>query len=324
MFKASSQPFLRQAQEDSSKREGYAPLKFVKISVIRGFLKNKMNKNSIIGIDLGGTNIRGGVVNGFELSNIISKKINARGSVHEVLEEVFSLTDSLINDSVMAIGIGVPGLVNAEEKMVYDVVYIPSWKKVPLHKLMEDRYHIPVFINNDANCFALGEFYFGKGNGINSIVGLTIGTGLGCGLIVNKKLYEGRNGGAGEFGMVSYLDKTVEYYASGQFFQNVYDTDGESVFKNAGEGNADALKMYQEMGAHLGNAIKTIMYALDVELIVLGGSVRQAYPYFSKTMWDEIKTFGFRNAVTNLRIEVSELQNAGMLGAAALYYDSVE
>lgn len=281
-----------------------------------------MNNNSIIGIDLGGTNIRGGVVTDFKLSNIISKKINAQGSADEVLKEVFSLTDQLINNSVKSIGIGVPGLINAEEKMVYDVVYIPSWKKVPLQKWMEDRYHIPVFINNDANCFALGEFYFGKGKGTNSIVGLTIGTGLGCGLIINKKLYEGRNGGAGEFGMVSYLDKTVEYYASGQFFQNVYNTDGESVFKNAQEGNTEALKMYQEMGTHLGNAIKTILYALDVELIVLGGSVRHAFPYFSKTMWDQIKTFGFQNAIINLKIEVSEIQNAGMLGAAALYYDS--
>ncbi|HUZ59650.1 MAG TPA: ROK family protein [Hanamia sp.] len=280
------------------------------------------NNNSIIGIDLGGTNIRGGVVTDFKLSNIISKKINAQGSADEVLKEVFSLTDQLINNSVKSIGIGVPGLINAEEKMVYDVVYIPSWKKVPLQKWMEDRYHIPVFINNDANCFALGEFYFGKVKGTNSIVGLTIGTGLGCGLIINKKLYEGRNGGAGEFGMISYLDKTVEYYASGQFFQNVYNTDGESVFKNAKEGNTEALKMYQEMGTHLGNAVKTILYALDVELIVLGGSVRHAFPYFSKTMWDQIKTFGFQNAITNLRIEVSEIQNAGMLGAAALYYDS--
>ncbi len=283
-----------------------------------------MNTNSIIGIDLGGTNIRGGVVNGFMLSNIISKKINSQGSEEEVLEEVFSLTDQLINESVKSIGIGVPGLVNAEEKIVYDLVYIPSWKKVPLQKWMEDRYHIPVHINNDANCFALGEYYFGKGKGVNSMVGLTIGTGLGCGLIVNKKLYEGRNGGAGEFGMIPYLDKTVEYYASGQFFENVYHTNGETVFQNVGKGKTEALKMYEEMGAHLGNAIKTILYALDVELIVLGGSVRHAFPYFSKTMWAQIKKFGFQNAVTNLRIEVSDLQNAGILGAAALYYDSGE
>jgi glucokinase len=279
-----------------------------------------MSNDSIIGIDLGGTNIRGALVNNFKIQNIHSKRINSQGSPEEVLTELFSLIDLLFNDSVKAIGIGVPGLVNEEEKMVYDVVYIPSWKKIPLQKLIEDRYRIPVFINNDSNCFALGEYYFGKGKGADSMVGITIGTGLGCGLILNKQLYKGRNGGAGEFGMISYLNKTTEYYASGQFFENVYQINGETVFKNAAQGNREALRMYEEMGLHLGNAINTILYALDVELIILGGSVSHAFPYFSKNMWEQIKTFGFQNAITNLRVEVSELENAGVLGAAALCF----
>src|SRR5665647_1911091 len=274
-----------------------------------------------IGIDLGGTNIRGGLVNENSLPGIISRRINSQGSVEEVLKELFSLTDELINNSVTSIGIGVPGLVNIEEKIVYDVVNIPSWKEVPLQKLMEDRYQIPVFINNDANCFALGEYHFGKGKGYNSMIGLTIGTGLGSGLIINKKLYAGKNGGAGEFGMIDYLDQTCEYYASGQFFENVYKIKGEEVFKNAKEGNATAIKMYEEMGTHLGNAIKMMLYALDVELIVIGGSVRYAFPYFSATMWQQIKTFGFQKAVEHLKIEVSDLENSGILGAAALCYN---
>ena len=282
-----------------------------------------MHNPSIIGIDLGGTNVRAGVVTGNELTNIISKKINAQGSVEEVLDELFALIDGLINNSIQAIGIGVPGLIDTKEEMVYDVVYIPSWQKVPLKKWMEERYHIPVFVNNDSNCFALGEYYFGKGKDADSMIGVTLGTGLGCGMIINKKLYEGRNGGAGEFGMVGYLDKSIEYYASGQFFQNVYHVSGELVFENARKGDAEAIKMYEEMGVHFGNAIKTILYALDVELIILGGSVRHAYPYFSKTTWEQIRTFGFQKAITNLRIEVSELENAGVLGAAALYYNSV-
>lgn len=280
-----------------------------------------MNNDSIIGIDLGGTNIRGAVVKDFTLQNIHSKKINAQGTSDQVLEELFSLIDGVFNDSVKGIGIGVPGLVNQEEQMVYDVVYIPSWKKIPLQKLVQERYDVPVYINNDSNCFALGEYYFGKGKGTNSMVGITLGTGLGCGLIVNNQLYEGRNGGAGEFGMVPYLDKTTEYYASGQFFENVYQINGETVFKNAAQGNEEALKMYEELGSHLGNAINTILYALDVGLIILGGSVSNAFPYFSKTMWGQIQTFGFQNAVKNLRIEVSELAHSAVLGAAALYFD---
>lgn len=280
-----------------------------------------MDNTYNIGIDLGGTNIRAGVVHENNLQKIISRRINAKGSTEEVLQELFSITDQLINKSVTSIGIGVPGLVNVEEGIVYDVVYIPSWKEVPLQKWMEDRYQIPAFVDNDANCFALGEFYFGKGKGYNSMMGLTLGTGLGSGLIINKKLYPGKNGGAGEFGMIDYLDQSVEYYASGQFFENVYKIKGEDVFKNAQEGNAAAIKMYEEMGFHLGNAIKMILYALDVELIILGGSVRHAWPWFNKTMWEQIKTFGFQNAVKHLKIEISELENAGILGAAALQFD---
>jgi glucokinase len=281
----------------------------------------------VIGVDLGGTQLRAGQVvenqphSGNNLSSILGQRINAKGSADEVLEDLFLLIDKLLSNSTQAIGIGVPGLVDADSGIVYDVVNISSWKEVPLRRLMEDRYHLPVFINNDANCFALGEFHFGKGRDCDSMVGLTIGTGLGSGIIVNKKLYAGRNGGAGEFGMIDYLDRYCEYYASGQFFKNVYDTDGETVFKNAKQGDQQALKMYEEFGGHLGNAVKTILYALDVELIVLGGSVRHAFPYFSKAMWKQLESFAFQKAIRNLRIEVSELQNSGILGAACQYYD---
>ena len=280
-----------------------------------------MSKETILGIDLGGTNIRGGLVTENSLSTILSQRVSSDGSVEQVLQELFAITDQLVSKSVEAVGIGVPGLVDTVNGVVYDVVNIPSWKEVPLRRVLEDRYHIPVFINNDANCFTLGEFYFGKGKGSDSMVGLTIGTGLGSGVIINKKLYEGKHGGAGEFGMIDYLDKYVEYYASGQFFQNVYQTDGEAVFVKAKKGDEEAIKMYEEMGTHLGHAIKTILYALDVELIILGGSVRKAWSYFNQSMWRQIATFAFQKAKQNLRIEVSELQNSGILGAAALYYD---
>jgi glucokinase len=189
---------------------------------------------------------------------------------------------------------------------------------------MEERYHLPVHINNDANCFALGEYYFGKGRGHHSMIGLTIGTGLGTGIIINKKLYTGKNCGAGEFGMIDYLDQCFEYYCSGQFFENIYGLKGEEVFQKATAGHVPSINMFEEMGNHLGNAIKTILYALDVDLIVLGGSVRKAFPFFSRTMWHRIHSFAFKKTVAQLQIELSELENAGILGAAALHYDFLE
>ncbi|MGC4034763.1 MAG: ROK family protein [Chitinophagaceae bacterium] len=283
-----------------------------------------MAVQNIIGIDLGATNVRGGIVNESSISGIISSRIHSNGSAEEVMQDIFDVVDKLINDSVVAIGIGVPSVVDIEQGIVYDVQYIPSWKEVPLKKRLEDRYKVPVFVNNDANCFALGEYYFGKGKGSNSMIGLTLGTGIGAGIIINKHLYAGPNCGAGEFGMVEYLDHCYEYYGCGQFFQNVYHTDGEIVYQRAGDGDQQAIDWYGEMGTHLGNAIKTILYTYDPSLIVFGGSVRFAYPYFHENMWKRIRTFAFSKSLEKLRIELSDLDNSGILGAAALYYDSLK
>ena len=276
----------------------------------------------VIGIDLGATNVRGAVVIDGELSPIEAARIHSDGTVEEVLNDIYQVVDKLITNDVAAIGIGVPSVVDVKQGIVYDVLYIPSWVEVPLKKLMEERYHIPVFVNNDANCFAVGEHHFGKGKGVDAMIGLTLGTGLGAGLIINKKLYAGQNCGAGEFGCLDYRDNILEYYASGSFFQNVYGLDGTKVFEEAQKGDQRALERYAELGTHIGNAIKMVMYSLDPELIILGGSVRLAYDYFQQTMWEQIRTFMYSKSIERIRIDVSALQNSGILGAAALYYDA--
>lgn len=283
-----------------------------------------MNDKKIIGVDLGATNIRGALVNGNRLGNILSKRIKSEGSVEEVMKDIFEIIESLLEKDVVAIGIGVPGVVDLQHGIVYDVQYIPSWKEVHLKSILKERFGIPVLVNNDANCFALGEYYFGKGKDCDNMIGLTIGTGLGAGIIINHRLFAGPNCGAGEFGMAEYLDHCYEYYASGQFFQNVYHTDGQEVFEKAKAGDKQAQQWFAEMGIHLGNAIKMIMYTYDASFIVFGGSVRFAYPFFEKTMWQRINTFAYSNSVANLKIQLSELENSGLLGAAALYYNLLE
>ncbi len=282
-----------------------------------------MSETKVIGIDLGATNIRAGLVQGSVIINIQSKRIDRAGKVEDVLDDFYLLIDALLDKQVSAIGIGVPSVVDLEKGIVFDVQHIPSWKEVPLKEILEAKYKIPVFVNNDANCFALGEFHFGKGKGKENMIGLTIGTGLGAGAIVNKHLYAGANCGVGEFGMVDYLDHNYEYYASGQYFEHVYQLNGEEVFESAKAGDLQALQYYKELGTHLGNAIKLIMYTYDASYIVMGGSVRHAYSYFQKTMWDRIHTFAYSHSVVNLKIELSELDNAGILGAAGLYLDQL-
>jgi glucokinase len=282
-----------------------------------------MTDIKIIGIDLGATNIRGAVVTGNTMGDIISRRINTKGTEKQVLEDVYFVVDKLMGKDVKAIGIGVPSVVDVELGIVYDVVHIPSWKEVHLKQILEEKYQVPVFVNNDANCFILGEYYFGKGKGVKNMVGLTIGTGLGAGIIINNQLYAGPNCGAGEFGCVDYLDNNYEFYCSGSFFNNVYGLDGQQVFKDAQNGDVHALELYAEMGTHLGNAIKLVMYTYDPALIILGGSVQLAYDYFEKTMWERIRTLVYPKSVERLKIERSELENSGILGAAGLYFDSL-
>jgi glucokinase len=281
-----------------------------------------MNNQKVIGLDLGASNIRGGLIHGNRISQIHSRRIQSAGTVEEVLEDIYAIIDLLIEKEVSAIGIGVPSVVDVEQGIVYDVQYIPSWKEVHLKSILEDRYRIPVFVNNDANCFVLGEYYFGKGAGVENFIGLAIGTGLGAGVIINHRLYAGPNCGAGEFGMVDYLDHCFEFYCSGQYFQNVYNVDGQVVFDKAKAGDLQAQQWYAEMGMHLGNAIKMIMYTYDTSLIIFGGSVRHAYPFFSRTMWERINSFAYSKSLAKFRIELSELENSGILGAAGLFYNS--
>jgi glucokinase len=283
-----------------------------------------MKDRKVIGMDLGATNIRGGLVHENRITQIHSRRIQSAGTVEDVLNDIYSIIDQLADKDLAAIGIGVPSVVDIEQGIVYDVQYIPSWKEVHLKEILEKKYRVPVFVNNDANCFALGEYYFGKGVGKENFIGLAIGTGLGAGVIINHRLYAGPNCGAGEFGMVDYLDHCFEYYASGQYFQNVYHTDGQVVFEKAKSGDPQAQQWYAEMGKHLGNAVKMIMYTYDVSLIIFGGSVRHAYPYFEKTMWNRINTFAYTKSLERFRIELSDLENSGILGAAGLYYDSVK
>ena len=181
---------------------------------------------------------------------------------------------------VAGIGAGVPSIIDLKAGVVYDVQNIPSWKKVPLKALLEERYRLPVYVNNDANCFAAGEKHFGKLGPYDNAVGLIVGTGLGAGIIANGRLYSGANCGAGEFGMLPYLDRNFEAYASGQFFDRVHGTSGRETAERAARGDRAALEIFAEFGRHLGEAVKAICYAVDPEIIVLGGSVSKSYRFF--------------------------------------------
>ena len=281
------------------------------------------SEHNYIGIDLGGTQVRVGAVRGGQLGEIASARVNREAPVAETLEQIDGLLGEVGLEGIQGIGVGVPGLVDVAQGMVYDLQNIPAWVKVPLKSLMEEKYGLPVQINNDANCFVLGEKQFGKGRGYQTIVGLIIGTGFGSGVVVGGRLHQGKNCGAGEFGMIGYLDSHYEMYAAGQFFPRRAGQTGEELYAKALAGDPQALEIFSEFGGHVGNGIKTILYAYDPEIIIIGGTVRTAFDYFKAAMWSAIGSFAFPESVKNLKIELSELDNIAILGASTLCYSEV-
>lgn len=274
--------------------------------------------NNIIGVDLGGTNVRAGLISGNEIVDLHTVRINSKGSVEEVVDQVFGVIDDLDRSEVKGIGIGVPSVVDVENGIVFDVQNIPSWKRVGIKDILEDKYGVEVRVNNDANCFAMADFQFGKGRGFKNVIGLIMGTGLAGGVIINGSLYEGVNCGAGEFGMIGYRDSIYEHYCCGQFFQRQYQLEGQDVAQMAQDNNPQGLKIMEEFGGHVGQVVSTILYAHDPEIIILGGSVSKSYSLFENALWKVLENFGYPNSIKNLKIEVSDLENPGVFGAAAL------
>ena len=277
----------------------------------------------VLGIDLGGTNVRVGLVENNSLVRVESLPISKNDDDIIVLNNIYNLIDLFSKEEILGIGIGGPSVVDVERGIVYDVQNIPSWKEVRLKELVENNFGVPVYVNNDANCFAAGEKYFGKGKDYNNIVGLIVGTGLGAGIVIHGKLYAGKNCGAGEFGTIPYKDKTYEYFCSGQYFCNKYNTTGEELFKKAAQGDKEAIEIFSEFGANLGEAIKLIMYSVDPEIIILGGSVSKSFNLFKEKMYKSISNFSYPKSIENLKIEISEIDNVAILGAAALYYNDL-
>lgn len=274
-----------------------------------------------LGIDLGGTNIRVGHVSNHTLSRVESAPTPADGSIEDVMSRIQDLIERFDLHRIKGIGIGVPSVVDVDTGVVYDVQNIPSWTEVPMKDLLETRYDVPVHVNNDANCFALGEFYFGKGQGQSSMIGLILGTGFAGGVVLNGRLYAGPHCGAGEFGMLPYKDGVFEHYCAGLFFER-QGLDGAMAFERAQAGDDEALALFRELGHHLGMALKAVLYTYDVPFLVFGGSVRHAYPYFSASMWEAVNTLAYTQLLDDLTIHRSELDHVAILGAAALVYDA--
>jgi glucokinase len=281
-----------------------------------------MAGRTFIGVDLGGTNVRAGRVEDTTVATHLARPITAHGSEQQVLDEVMATIDAVWSPAVEGIGIGVPSVVDVERGIVYTVENILSWREVHLKAALEERFKVPAFVNNDGNCFALGEFHYGHGRGLRSLVGIVAGTGLGSGIITNGHLYCGANCGAGEIGSLPWREATIEYYVSGSRFLREHGVDGAMLCARAAEGDPEARHIFANFGHDFAHAVQLVLYAYDPELIVLGGSCAKAYDFWAGGLREGLKGFAYAHALQRLRIEVTQNPHIAVLGAAALCLDA--
>lgn len=271
-----------------------------------------------ITLDLGGTNIRASRVDNGRCIDKRTEKCLADRQEDDIIDQISNLILSLVTPQADGIGIGVPSVVDPVAGIVYNAVNIPSWQEVHLKKKLEDRFGIEVRVNNDCNCFVLGEQRFGAARGRNNVVGITLGTGVGAGVIINGRLYTGVLCGAGEIGSLPYLDSDYESYCSSQWFKK-HATDGQTMAHEAKEGNEEALKLWSEFGCHLGRLIKVILWTYAPEAIVIGGGLSAAYRFFEQPMKNEVATFPYLPIARKCEIMTNALPDASLLGASLLF-----
>lgn len=278
---------------------------------------------SLIGIDLGGTNIRAGKVRMGKIEKVSTRLVPKTNKPEVVCEAILETIYEVIDGSISGIGIGVPGLIEQKTGIIYGLSNIPAFTDFKLGNFLGQELGLPVYVNNDANCFAVGECFFGEGQAFDDFVGLISGTGLGAGIIHNKHLVSGQNCGAGEFGVLPFKDQNLEYYASGQFFLKVYGKDASEMAMMAKNGNSEAIFVFQEFGKNIGVVINTIVACVDPAAIILGGGLSNSFDLFKDEMWKEVRNFEFSHSTDKLKIIPTNLPEVAILGAAALYLNAV-
>lgn len=270
-----------------------------------------------IGIDIGGKYIRMGIIDGGIVLKEIAEPFKSQTSEEESINQIKSMLRKIVNSNIRGIGIGSPSVVNVEKGIIYNAINIPSWKEVHLKKILEDEFNIPTHINNDSNCFAFGERYYGEGTAYRNIVCIILSTGLGAGIIINDKLYGGHNNGAGEIGCLSYKDHSYEYYCSSHFFTDENNTTVDQAYADAVKSDKHALKLWDEFGTHLGNLIQAVLYIYDPEAIILGGDLTLAKKFFDGKLHETVQKFPFSETIQRLKILYSKKEDIRLLGAAA-------
>ena len=274
----------------------------------------------ILGVDLGGTNLCIGLVdNDVVVKTVSVPSFNPSATMEETLEYLAEQISNLMSPEVTKIGIGVPSVVDVNKGIVYDAANIPSWKEVHLKAFLEERFGVPADVNNDANCYAMGAYgTYPADAKPETLVTVTLGTGIGIGVVDHGRLICGVNCGAGELGYLDYKDGCLEEYCSRQYFDKL-GVKAHEVAAAANEGDAEAIEIFNEFGKNLGHAIMILMYAYDPSHIVFGGGIANALPLFRDTMEEYIKSkFPFRSNFDRLQVDIRTSGEIPIIGASLI------
>lgn len=316
----------------------------------------------IVGVDLGGTNIVVGALSedGSTELAMHSEPTRADQGADAVVERMVRMIETVIaetgarsgasRDACLGVGVGAPGPLDRERGIVITTPNL-GWTDFPLRQVIADRVGLPATLDNDANCATLGEWWLGAARGGINVVGMTIGTGIGGGLILGGRLYHGSSDMAGEIGHTT-VDLTgrrckcgnygcLEAYASGPSIaeraREALAGDGTSmlpgmaggdlsrltaatVFEAANLGDAIALEVVRETARFLGTGIANLLNIFNPDVVVIAGGVTQAGPALFEPMAREVRRRAFKPAVDACRIVAGTLPGtAGVVGAVATF-----
>ena len=294
-----------------------------------------------IGVDLGGTNLRAAAIrrDGKILSKVAGATPVGAGRdavIADMVRAIEALRAGLPGQSLAGVGVGVPGFILMESGVVAGAPNLPDFENYPVRDEIEKRLGAPVILENDANAAALGEQWMGAGRGANDLILLTLGTGIGGGIIANGNILRGSLGMAGELGHTTISPNgypcgcgntgCVEKYASATAVSSMArllnlgaDLSAEEVFHLAQGGNERALAIFNTVGVALGTLLAGLINTFNFPLYLLGGGMTAAWELFEPAMLAEASRRSFIYRKTPPRVERATLGgDAGLFGAACL------